>query len=91
VNFGEYISASVYFKCPSDEWQDSGKFELLGACAKAPTNLPVVVWMHPLSYISGFNEGYSESESGTGIYFALANAGFAVIAGAPQTGGQGFF
>ena len=30
--------------------------------------------------ISGFNEGYIESESNTGIYFDLANAGFAVIA-----------
>ena len=36
--------------------------------------------MHPLSYISGFNEGYSESESGTAVYFDLAEAGFAVIA-----------
>ena len=36
--------------------------------------------MHPLSYHSGFNEGYIESEGGTGIYFDLANAGFAVIA-----------
>lgn len=77
VNFGEYVSASVYFKCSSFE---SGTYELLGSCAHPPGNLPVVVWMHPLSYISGYNEGYTESESGTGIYFDLAEAGFAVIA-----------
>ena len=62
VNFGEYVSASVYF--PSNR--------------TGP--LPVVIWLHPLSYDSGFNEGYTESESGTGIYFDLAAAGYAVIA-----------
>ena len=76
VNFGEYISASVYFKCDSFQ---AGTYELLGSCAHPPANLPVVVWMQPLSYDSGFNEGYTESESGTGIYVDLANAGFAVI------------
>lgn len=63
VNFGEYISASMYF--PSNH---SGN------------PLPVVIWLHPLSYDSGFNEGYIESESGTGIYFDIAAAGYAVIA-----------
>lgn len=62
VDFGEYISASVYY----------------------PTNhvgkLPVVVWLHPQSYHSGYNEGYIESETGTAVYYDLAAAGFAVIA-----------
>ena len=79
VNFGEYISASVYYKC-ADGFAPSGTYELLGSCAHPPTNLPVVIWMHPLSYVSGFTEGYIESESNTGIYFDLAYAGFAVIA-----------
>lgn len=61
VSFGEYISASVYFK-PSRG------------------SLPVALWLHLLSYDSGFNEGYIESESQTAVYYALAEAGFAVIA-----------
>ena len=65
VDFGEYISASVYF--PS------------AALAKGAAALPVVIWLHPLSYHSGFNEGYIESESGTAIYFDIAAAGFAVV------------
>lgn len=38
-----------------------------------------------------FNEGYTESESGTAIYFDLANAGFAVIAfDAASFGSRGY-
>jgi hypothetical protein len=77
VNFGEYISAVVYFKCARF---DTHAASLLVSCASPPKDLPVVIWMHPLSYDSGFSEGYIESEGGTGIYFDLANSGFAVIA-----------
>ena len=48
--------------------------------ADAVGPLPVVVFLHPLSYNTGFNEGYVESVSETAIYFALAKAGFAVLA-----------
>ena len=40
--------------------------------------LPVVVWLHPLSYHSGYNEGYGVQ--GTTVYHRLAQNGFAVIA-----------
>ena len=39
---------------------------------------PVVVWLHPLSYHSGYNEGYGVQ--GTTVYNRLAQNGFAVIA-----------
>ena len=39
---------------------------------------PVVIWLHPLSYHSGYNEGYGVQ--GTTIYHRLAENGFAVIA-----------
>jgi hypothetical protein len=64
VNFGEYISASVYY--PTNKTTSE--------------RLPVVLWLHPLSYDSGFNEGYIESTDGISIYHAIARAGFAVIA-----------
>lgn len=48
--------------------------------ADATGPLPVVVFMHPLSYNIGFNENYIESVTQTAIYFALAEAGFAVLA-----------
>jgi alpha-beta hydrolase superfamily lysophospholipase len=38
----------------------------------------VVVWLHPLSYHSGYNEGYGVQ--GTTVYNCLAQNGFAVIA-----------
>ena len=79
VNFGEYISASVYFPCEPEHFHPVGNGELLNACTTPPSNLPVVIWLHPLSYHTGYNEGYIKSESGTAIYFALAKAGFAVI------------
>ena len=44
----------------------------------APTPMPVVVWLHPLSYHSGYNEGYGVE--GTTVYQRLAENGFAVIA-----------
>lgn len=40
--------------------------------------VPVVVWLHPLSYHSGYNEGYGVQ--GTTIYNRLAQHGIAVIA-----------
>jgi len=40
--------------------------------------MPVVIWLHPYSYHSGYNEGYGVQ--GTTIYHRLAQAGFAVIA-----------
>ena len=40
--------------------------------------LPVVIWLHPLSYHSGYNEGYGVQ--GTTLYHRLAENGFAVIA-----------
>lgn len=39
---------------------------------------PVVIWLHPFSYHSGYNEGYGVQ--GTTIYHRLAERGFAVIA-----------
>jgi len=39
---------------------------------------PVVVWLHPLSYHSGYNEGYGVQ--GTTVYNRLAQQGYAVIA-----------
>ena len=39
---------------------------------------PVVVWLHPYSYHSGYNEGYGVQ--GTTVYHRLAQAGFVVIA-----------
>ncbi|MFT5130594.1 MAG: dienelactone hydrolase, partial [Rhodothermales bacterium] len=39
---------------------------------------PVVVWLHPFSYHSGYNEGYGVQ--GTTVYQRLAQNGFAVIA-----------
>jgi dienelactone hydrolase len=44
--------------------------------ARAP--LPVVIWLHPYSYHSGYNEGYGVQ--GTTIYHRLAQNGFAVVA-----------
>ena len=40
--------------------------------------VPVVVWLHPPSYHSGYNEGYGVQ--GTTVYNRLAQNGFAVIA-----------
>lgn len=40
--------------------------------------MPVVIWLHPYSYHSGYNEGYGVE--GTTVYHRLAQAGFAVIA-----------
>lgn len=40
--------------------------------------MPVVIWLHPYSYHSGYNEGYGVQE--TTVYHRLAQAGFAVIA-----------
>ncbi len=42
------------------------------------TPAPVVVWLHPLSHHSGYNEGYGVQ--GTTVYHRLAENGFAVIA-----------
>lgn len=39
---------------------------------------PVVVWLHPYSYHSGYNEGYGVQ--GTTVYHRLAQQGYAVIA-----------
>ena len=40
--------------------------------------MPVVIWLHPLSYHSGYNEGYGVQ--GTTVYHRMAENGFAVIA-----------
>jgi len=39
---------------------------------------PVVIWLHPYSYHSGYNEGYGVQ--GTTVYHRLAQKGFAVLA-----------
>ena len=39
---------------------------------------PVVIWLHPYSYHSGYNEGYGVQ--GTTVYHRLAQAGFIVLA-----------
>ncbi|NQT36107.1 MAG: alpha/beta fold hydrolase [Planctomycetes bacterium] len=43
---------------------------------KAPA--PVVIWLHPYSYHSGYNEGYGVQ--GTTVYHRLAQEGFVVLA-----------
>ena len=48
----------------------------IGSRAEAP--LPVVIWLHPYSYHSGYNEGYGVQ--GTTVYHRLASEGFAVLA-----------
>lgn len=45
---------------------------------KAKQLMPVVIWLHPYSYHSGYNEGYGVQ--GAAVYYRLAQAGFAVIA-----------
>jgi len=39
---------------------------------------PVVIWLHPYSYHSGYNEGYGVE--GTTVYHRLAQAGYIVLA-----------
>ncbi len=39
---------------------------------------PVVIWLHPYSYHSGYNEGYGVQ--GTTVYHRLAQEGFVVLA-----------
>ena len=39
---------------------------------------PVVIWLHPYSYHSGYNEGYGVE--GTTVYYRLAQAGYIVLA-----------
>jgi dienelactone hydrolase len=39
---------------------------------------PVVIWLHPYSYHSGYNEGYGVQ--GTTVYYRLAQAGTIVLA-----------
>jgi dienelactone hydrolase len=39
---------------------------------------PVIIWLHPYSYHSGYNEGYGVK--GTTIYHRLAKQGFVVLA-----------
>jgi hypothetical protein len=48
------------------------------------TPAPVVIWLHPFSYPSGYNEGYGVE--GTTVYHRLARNGFAVIAIPPLDG-----
>lgn len=40
--------------------------------------LPVLIWLHPYSYGSGYNEGCGVEN--TAVYFRMAQAGFAVVA-----------
>ncbi len=44
--------------------------------AKSPA--PVVIWLHPYSYHSGYNEGYGVE--GTTVYHRLAQQGYVVLA-----------
>ena len=39
---------------------------------------PAVIWLHPYSYHSGYNEGYGVQ--GTTVYHRLAAAGYVVLA-----------
>jgi len=43
-----------------------------------PAPLPPVIWLHPYSYASGYNEGYNVQDTTT--YHRLAKEGFAVLA-----------
>jgi dienelactone hydrolase len=63
IRFGAGVRGNLYFK--------AGLTELIEP-------LPVVVWLHPFSYHSGYNEGYGVE--GTTVYHRLAQNGFAVIA-----------
>jgi len=40
--------------------------------------VPVIIWLHPFSYHSGYNEGYGVQE--TTVYFRLAQQGYVVLA-----------
>lgn len=40
--------------------------------------VPAIIWLHPFSYQSGYNEGYGVQE--TTVYFRLAQQGYAVLA-----------
>jgi pimeloyl-ACP methyl ester carboxylesterase len=42
------------------------------------TQAPVVIWLHPYSYATGYNEGYGVGS--TTIYHRLAQAGYTVLA-----------
>ena len=39
--------------------------------------MPVVIWLHPLNYSHGYNEGYGVED--TTVYYRLAQAGYAVL------------
>ena len=45
---------------------------------KIKTPAPAVIWLHPYSYHSGYNEGYGVQ--GTTVYHRLAQQGFVVMA-----------
>jgi len=68
IGFGNYLHANLYY--PSNATIGDGG-----------ESLPTVIWLHPFSHNSGFNEGYMESSSDNGaIYYALANQGYLVMA-----------
>ena len=41
-------------------------------------SVPVIIWLHPFSYHSGYNEGYGVQE--TTIYYRIAQQGYVVLA-----------
>jgi len=62
VAFGRGVRGNIY--CPDG--------------APSTTPAPLVIWLHPFSYASGYSEGYGVE--GTTIYHRLAAAGFVVLA-----------
>eukprot|EP00040_Diaphanoeca_grandis_P001697 m.19224 g.19224 ORF g.19224 m.19224 type:complete len:770 (-) comp12384_c0_seq1:35-2344(-) len=60
VAFGQYVTGSVYW--PTNHTKGA--------------SLPVLVWLHPYSYSTGFSTAYG----GANVYEDLANAGFVVLA-----------
>ena len=61
--FGEYVSATAYY-AP------------VAAAERGGTGLPVVIWLHGLSYNRGFDAGGNNTDA----HLALANEGFLVLA-----------
>ncbi len=85
----DYIKAEDSLRMDHDRWAapDTERIPILFGNGvpgnlyhnpKRSTPAPVVVWLHPYSYSTGYNEGYGVE--GTTIYHRLAQEGYAVIA-----------
>ena len=59
---GDYVTCNVYYPAQASELASS-------------EGLPVVIWLHPYSYATGYTPAYGQ----TAVWASLAKAGFAVI------------